>query len=98
MVRVAIMAVLFVAGAVLLIRYVQSAMSIFEIRVTSTRFVTRGKIPHRHDAELKSFLNELQLPDGARIRAKPAAGSFDLEFSPNISPAARQQIRNFFFT
>ncbi|MFO8071248.1 MAG: DUF3634 family protein [Polyangia bacterium] len=85
------------AAIVLVIWLFSRAGALFAISQRRGRARLKGTVPGRSDAEILAFVEELDLPDGARITGRRGENPFRLQMSAKVPPGAQQRIRNFLY-
>ncbi len=56
-----------------------------------------GAVPGHTTPDVASFIAELELPRGARVRGLPHGERIELWFSPSVPEHRHQRLRNFFY-
>ena len=74
-----------------------TASRLFVIRVKGGRALLRGKVPGLSASRVCRFVEELGLPEGAKISAERDGERFRLDFSPHVPVGEHQRLRNFLY-
>ena len=95
MVRIVII-IAVVIGTVLLFRRLFGG-ELFKIVVRGGGVEIKGKVPGYGDSDVRQFIQELRLPQGATIKGVPGGERYKLKFNGLVPESHQQRIRNFFY-